>query len=433
MTDGPVIYWMSRDQRIHDNWAFQYAQELSVKFNQPMVVVFCLVSGFPGAGLRQYDFLIKGLMEVQVKLKELNIPFFLLLGNPSETLPQFIHKNSIKHLVSDFDPLKIKREWKSLISNKIDTNHYEVDAHNIVPCRIASGKCEFGAYTIRPKINRLLPDFLDEFKSPEKQKKNFQIDAEETNWDMAMKFINADPTVAPIKSIKPGVDEANNALKHFLEAKLSNYSEKRNNPNADATSGLSAYLHFGQISAQRIALEILKNPDNNASSAAFLEELIVRRELSDNYCFYNPQYDSFGGFPEWARKTLDAHRADVRAYLYDFNTFELGKTHDDLWNAAQMEMVKSGKMHGYMRMYWAKKILEWTRSPEEALDFSIRLNDRYQLDGRDPNGYVGCAWSIGGVHDRAWTERPVFGKIRFMNFNGCKRKFDVNSYISRWL
>ena len=196
-------------------------------------------------------------------------------------------------------------------------------------------------------------------------------------------------------------------------------------------SDLSPYLHFGQIAPQRVAWEIQQSDAPREAKQAFLEELIVRRELSDNFCWYNPDYDKFSGFPEWARKTLDQHRLDQRDFLYSLEEFEPGRTHDALWNAAQLEMVSRGKMHGYMRMYWAKKILEWTNSPEEALEIAIYLNDRYELDGRDPNGYVGVAWSIGGVHDRAWAERPVFGKIRYMSLAGCKRKFKVDEYIAK--
>ena len=195
-------------------------------------------------------------------------------------------------------------------------------------------------------------------------------------------------------------------------------------------SDLSPYLHFGQIAPQRVAREIQQADAPPEAKQAFLEELIVRRELSDNFCWYNPDYDKFSGFPEWAQKTLDQHRDDRREYLYSLEEFEQGRTHDALWNAAQLEMVLRGKMHGYLRMYWAKKILEWTASPEEALEIAIYLNDRYELDGRDPNGYVGVAWSIGGVHDRAWGERPVFGKIRYMNLSGCQRKFKVDQYIA---
>ena len=195
-------------------------------------------------------------------------------------------------------------------------------------------------------------------------------------------------------------------------------------------SNLSPYLHFGQISAQRVAL-IVNGLGNHPSAESFLEELIVRRELSDNFCYYNSDYDSFKGFPEWAKKTLNDHKKDEREFVYTLKKFEEAKTHEDLWNAAQMQLVNTGKLHGYMRMYWAKKILEWSKSPEEALKIAIYLNDKYELDGRDPNGYTGCAWAIGGVHDRAWAERPVYGKIRYMNRNGAKRKFDIEKYISK--
>jgi deoxyribodipyrimidine photo-lyase len=433
VTDGPVAYWMSRDQRTEDNWALLFAQELAMKIRQPLTVVFCLATNFPGATLRHYDFMLKGLKEVSSGLKQKNIPFYLLSGNPSEELSRFVRKFEIAHVVTDFDPLKIKRTWKEELADKVDANLYEVDAHNIVPCHIASQKCEFGAYTIRPKIKRLLPSFIDEFPKLETQVNKGHFKFVEPDWQSALTFPKPDNTVQAVTWLKPGAIAATETFYKFLEQKLEFYDQKSNNPNEDAQSNLSPYLHFGHISAQRIALEIMKHYPGNANTESFLEQLIVRRELSDNYCFYNPLYDRFAGFPEWARKSLNAHRMDEREYLYDFTIFEDAVTHDSLWNAAQMEMVKSGKMHGYMRMYWSKKILEWTRSPEEAFDFSIRLNDRFQLDGRDPNGYVGCAWSIGGVHDRAWTERPVYGKIRYMNFNGCKRKFDVNQYITKWL
>lgn len=213
-------------------------------------------------------------------------------------------------------------------------------------------------------------------------------------------------------------------MKHRLEE----YPLFRNDPTANAQSNLSPYLHFGQLAAQRVALQLQTHNAPIKAEEAFLEELLVRRELSDNYCFYSPHYDSCAGFPAWAQATLSAHRKDPREYRYSLDALELSHTHDTLWNAAQREMVLSGKMHGYLRMYWAKKILEWSASPEEALTSAIYLNDKYELDGRDPNGYTGIAWSIGGVHDRAWNERDVFGKIRYMSFRGMKAKFDISAY-----
>ncbi|ONK71697.1 uncharacterized protein A4U43_C04F11410 [Asparagus officinalis] len=218
----------------------------------------------------------------------------------------------------------------------------------------------------------------------------------------------------------------------FLTKRLKNYHTDRNNPlKPKALSGLSPYLHFGQISAQRCALEAKSLRNSNPQAVdTFLEELIIRRELADNFCYYQPQYDSLRGAWEWARNTLMDHAADKREHLYTKEQLEKAKTVDPLWNASQLEMVHHGKMHGFMRMYWAKKILEWTSNPEEALSIAIYLNDKYQIDGRDPNGYVGCMWSICGIHDQGWKERPVFGKIRYMNYAGCKRKFDVDGYIA---
>ena len=226
----------------------------------------------------------------------------------------------------------------------------------------------------------------------------------------------------------PGEIAAKNKL-DLLRDSLAGYDEFRNDPTKDALSNLSPYFHFGHISPQRVALGIKNSSLPEQDKNSFLEEMVVRRELSDNFCEYEPNYDYFEGFHDWAKKTLNEHRNDEREYLYPKEQFEHADTHDPLWNAAQNQMMNKGKMHGYMRMYWAKKILEWSPNPEEAMQVAIDLNDKYELDGRDPNGYAGIAWSIGGIHDRAWFERPVYGKIRYMNYNGCKSKFNVKRYI----
>jgi deoxyribodipyrimidine photo-lyase len=391
-------------------------------------VVFCLVPDFLEATVRQYGFMLKGLHEVEENLAKKNIPFFLLTGPPEDEIPKFIEKNKAGTLVKDFDPLRIKCQWTDGVVKKIEIPLYEVDAHNIVPCWAASPKQEFAAYTIRPKIKRALPEFLEEFPKLKKHPVSWQGKIPKIDWSGMLKTLKID-TIPEVAWIKPGEKQALRILKIFLDKKLPSYGMKRNDPVADGQSNLSPYLHFGQIAAQRVALEVENASVDKASQEAFLEELIVRRELSDNFCFYNTQYDKFEGFPDWACKTLNAHRKDRRVYSYTLKQFEYAKTHDELWNAAQTELVKRGKMHGYIRMYWAKKILEWTRSPEKAMEIAIYLNDRYELDGRDPNGYTGIAWSIGGVHDRAWNERPIFGKIRYMSYNGCKSKFDVKRYI----
>ena len=428
---GPVIYWMSRDQRADDNWALICAQELALREKVPLIVVFCLVPRFLNATTGQYTFMLAGLRELSQRLSKLNIPFFLVTGEPDKTLIQFIKTYTASTLITDFDPLRIKRQWKEEVARKIAIPFYEVDAHNIVPCTVASPKQEYGAYTIRNKIGRLLPVFLDTFPKLQKHPFPWTKDLPHIEWEKLPASLKTDNSIGNFDWITPGEAEAQKRLTHFIEEKLAFYDTGRNDPTEEAQSDLSPYLHFGQLSAQRVALEIEKSNIASHIKAPFLEELIVRRELSDNFCYYNPHYDSFDGFPHWAQKTLNEHRKDRRPYLYSLEQFETAQTHDELWNAAQMEMVKRGKMHGYMRMYWAKKILEWTQSPEEAMEIAIYLNDRYELDGRDPNGYAGIAWSIGGVHDRAWNERNVFGKIRYMSYNGCKSKFNVKGYIEK--
>jgi deoxyribodipyrimidine photo-lyase len=425
---GPVLYWMSRDQRVNDNWALSYAIEIAENTGQSVMVVFTLVDEFLGATWRQFDFMLKGLKQVEAGLTRLNIPFSLLIGNPGATLPQFVRQHHISRMIVDFDPLKIKRIWKNEVNALIDIRVEEVDAHNIVPCWIASDKEEFAAYTFRPKLTRLLPGYLDQFPPLIRQQGNDPI--RRTNWEAIVKTLKSDRTVKPVGWLTPGEKAAKAVQTKFLETKINAYATRHNDPNLNYVSDLSPYLHFGHISAQRLALDIINNLLHSENTDAFLEELIIRRELSDNFCFYNQYYDQVAGFQPWAKKTLEDHCLDEKEYLYTEEQFEHALTHDSLWNAAQLQMVVSGKMHSYMRMYWAKKILEWSASPEDAMQIAIYLNDKYQLDGRDPNGYTGCAWSIGGIHDRAWSERNIFGKIRYMNRNGCERKFDVNKYIA---
>lgn len=425
---GPVVYWMQREQRVNDNWALIASQKYALAAGRKLVVVFNLKNKFLDAGIRQYDFMLKGLKEVEVNLKQYNIPFIIFLGSPEKNIPKFVSKIDCASLFTDMNPLKVVIEWKEKIKNKISYKFYEVDAHNIVPVWAASPKLEFAAYTIRPKINKLLPGFLDDFPKVERMP-NDSENYPGNDWDKIYNSLKVNKSVDSVDWIMPGETAAHKMLEKFINNKIINYSTDRNDPNKDALSNLSPYLHFGQISAQRIASVINRLGINDENSKAFLEELIIRRELADNFCFYNNKYDSFEGFHDWAKKTLNEHRGDQREYLYSYEKFESAETHDNLWNAAQTEMMIKGKIHGFMRMYWAKKILEWSASPEEALNIAIKLNDNYELDGRDPNGYTGIAWSIGGVHDRAWTECPVFGKVRYMNYNGAKRKFNVDKYI----
>ena len=426
---GPVVYWMQRDQRAFDNWALIKAQSMAIEMQQPLIVVFCLMDSFLGATTRHFDFMLKGLVETANHLKEKSISLALLIGTPEDTLPQFLTKIDAGLLVTDLNPLRISLEWKGKVSKNLSISFIEVDAHNIVPVFRASDKQEFGAYTIRPKINRLLESYLVPF--PEIQKHPFELDEESKAFLQHLLIENSLPKFERYKSMEEvsgmisGSNAAQQVLENFIKIKLPQY-HLSNDPNKDVCSGLSSYLHFGQISAQRVALDVI---ESGIPANGFLEELIVRRELSDNFCYYNKNYDNVLGFPNWAKETHLIHRGDIRIWVYTLEQLENAKTHDDLWNASERQMTIQGRIPGYLRMYWAKKILEWTASPEEAMHIAIYLNDKYQMDGRDPNGYTGIAWAIGGLHDRAWAERPVYGKVRYMNYNGCKRKFDINDYI----
>ncbi|MFX0167261.1 MAG: deoxyribodipyrimidine photo-lyase [Candidatus Hodarchaeota archaeon] len=429
---GPIVYWMSRDQRIHDNWALIFAQEMAIKKKKPLIVIFTLQQSFLDATLSIYNFMLEGLKQVEQGLKSFNIPFFILKGDPERKILEFINNNQIGIVITDFSPLKLKRSWINGLLNQIKIPLYEVDTHNIIPCWEVSNKKEYAAYTLRSKIQKKLPEYLDQFPVLRNHPYEGKISAEKIDWDNLMTYIKVETSSVQNIMFNAGEKEGSFKLKQFLEEKIKLYNQNRNDPNLDATSNLSPYLHFGHLSAQRVVLEANKIMKISNLKGGFYDEIIVRRELSDNFCFYEPNYDNINGVHDWALATLNFHRRDKRDYIYSLVEFETAKTHDNLWNAAQLQMVKTGKMHGYLRMYWAKKLLEWTETPEIAMEYAIFLNNKYELDGRDPNGYAGIAWSIGGIHDRAWNERKIFGKIRYMSYNGMKRKFNINKYIERF-
>uniref|UniRef100_A0A7S2PXV1 Deoxyribodipyrimidine photo-lyase n=1 Tax=Zooxanthella nutricula TaxID=1333877 RepID=A0A7S2PXV1_9DINO len=339
-------------------------------------------------------------------------------------------------------PLRVPRGWARDVAAACGAEGVpvvQVDAHNVVPVWAASDKQEYAARTIRKKVMTSLQVYLKEFPPLEKHPHALDEKAwpPPIDWEAAEQSLDADRGVGPVAGFVPGSRAGRARLEDFCAKRLALFADRRNDPNTDALSGLSPYLHFGQLAAQRCALRVRQAAEEakgavDKSCEAYIEEAVVRRELSDNFCFYNDKYDSIEGASNWAVQTLKEHAGDKREFVYTPEQLEAGKTHDDLWNASQLQLVREGKMHGFLRMYWAKKILEWTPGPEAALAEAIRLNDRFSLDGRDPNGYVGCMWSICGIHDQGWAERPVFGKIRFMNYAGCKRKFDIPAFVKRY-
>ncbi|KAL5231676.1 hypothetical protein ABZP36_030452 [Zizania latifolia] len=440
---GPVVYWMLRDQRLADNWALLHAAGLAASSAAPLAVAFAL---FPkpfllSARRRQLGFLLRGLRRLAADAAARCLPFFLLTGGPAE-IPALVRRHGASTLVADFSPLRPVREALDAVVGDLGRDApgvavHQVDAHNVVPVWAASGKLEYSAKTFRSKVSKVMDEYLVEFPELPAVAPWDREQPDDVDWEaLSDRVCSEAENVPEIDWCEPGEVAAMEALlgskDGFLTKRIKSYENDRNDPTKPrALSELSPYLHFGHISAQRCALEAKKRRHLSPKSVdSFLEELIVRRELADNFCYYEPNYDSLSGAWDWAKKTLQDHAADKREHIYTREQLENAKTHDPLWNASQLEMVHHGKMHGFMRMYWAKKILEWTSGPEEALSVAIYLNDKYELDGRDPSGYVGCMWSICGLHDQGWKERPVFGKIRYMNFAGCKRKFDVDAYIS---
>jgi deoxyribodipyrimidine photo-lyase len=427
--DGPVVYWMSRDQRARDNPALAFAQERAVELDRPVVVIFSLVPRFRGATIRQYGFMLRSLAQVVGDLEEANIGFHLLTGGISEIAP-FLRSIDAAALVEDFDPLNTKQEWKEEVRSSVTCPIWETDAHNIVPCWLASKKQEYAARTFRPKIARALSQYMPHLPALIEQPRGWRGSSSQPDINDILRSMDADRSVTEVE-LAPGRSKAEEAARHFIRYRLEHYIEDRNDPSLNGQSGLSPYLHFGTISPHWLALEAQFSEAPEEAKEAFLEELIVRRELSDNFCYYQPRHDRYEALPDWSRATLEKHRKDVRDKIYSLDELEAGETYDDLWNASQRQMVRQGKMHGYLRMYWGKKVLEWSPSPQEAVDRLIYLNDRYELDGRDPNGYTGILWCF-GLHDRPWPERKIFGTVRFMARSGMDRKFDVDSYIRRY-
>jgi len=436
---GPVLYWMHRDHRACDNWALLFAAGLARSLDAPLAAVHCLDPAYPLAQPVHFSFLLGGLDELARSLAGAGIPLARLTGDPPREVAGLARRLDAAAVVADFDPLRHKRAWLLQAARALECPLHEVDARNVVPCFRASDKAEYMARTIRSKIHRLLPEFLEEFPPLPTGLRPWAgagpgPEAEGGLWPEpeAVGRLPGHLADGPGSGyFAPGEAAARAGLEDFLAHRLAGYAARRNDPGLDGQSGLSPWLHFGMLSAQRVALAVTGAHAPAEDKEAFLEELVVRRELADNFCLHHPDYDTVEAFPDWARRTLEKHARDPRPFLYTREELENARTHDPAWNAAQKEMLLTGKMHGYMRMYWGKKILEWTASPREALATALDLNDRYSLDGRDPNGYAGVAWSIGGVHDRPWVERPVFGQVRYMNLAGLNRKFDLAAYAAK--
>ena len=426
-----VVYWMQHAQRGIDNPALDVAVEAANILRKPVVVFFAPVPFYPHANLRHYRFLNEGIADIANALKKRNVGF-VLRRYPDHSLAKFCDEVKAVLVVGDENPMREPEGWRQTVAKKLKVPLWTVDADVIVPSKLLE-KAQYAAHTIRPRLQAQLKMYLVPSENPQAH----------LAWKKPAGLISLDPaaditegwqldrSVSPVPNWRGGTFEAFRLLRDFVEHKLRGYGTQRNKPEVDHTSRLSPYLHFGHISPITVALAVEKSDAPKADKEAFLNQIVTWRELSVNLVRFNPNYDNFECAEPWAHRTLAKHARDLRPVLYTEKQLEDAETHDPLWNAAQMQMVNTGWMHNYVRMYWAKKILEWSRTSAEAHRVAVYLNDKYELDGRDPNGYAGIAWAIVGKFDRPWFERPIFGQIRYMSGESTGKKFDSKKYIQQ--
>ncbi len=424
-----VLYWMQQSQRARCNHALEHAIRDANALRLPVVAAFGLTAAYPEANLRHFAFLLDGLRQTEADLHHRGIPLVVRLGEPVEAALGLARDAAL--VVADRGYLRHQRAWREELGQRCPCRAVQVEADAVVPADAASAKLEWSAATLRPKLHRLLAEHLVPLAETPLERDGLGLGIESIRLnDTLLAQLDIDRSVQPHPAWRGGPHEAARLLDELVETKLAHYVGRRADPNADASSHLGPYLHFGHISPLEIALRVRDCRAPQEAVDAFLEQIIVRRELSINWVLHNPAYDRFDGLPDWARRTLAAHAGDPREDCYTPDEFERGETHDAAWNAAMAEMRETGFLHNYLRMYWGKKILEWSRTPEEGFATALRLNNRYFLDGRDPNSYAGVAWCF-GAHDRPWPERAIYGTVRCMTASGLRRKFDVDAYVRR--
>ncbi len=430
---GYVLYWMQQAQRAFENPALEYAVAEANRLHKPLLVVFGLSGDYPEANRRHFIFLLEGLRETRQDLAERGIPLLVQSGHPPEVALRAAQQAAL--VICDRGYLRHQRQWRQELAEQAACRVLQVEGEVVVPTHVVSTKAEYAARTIRPKIQRRVMDYLFDcpaldLEHPAREPDQDCLDVEHP--EPLLTQLGIDEDVGPVsRFFRGGTSRAKQLFSDFLESSFAHYSSNRNQPQTDDVSHMGMYLHFGQISPVWLALEVQKlEAGLSEQKAAFLEELIVRRELAMNFTEFTPDYDAYSCIPAWAAASLDTHRQDSRYPCYTPQQMEAAETDDPYWNAAMEEMKLTGYMHNYMRMYWGKQILKWSADPREAHALTLRLNNKYFLDGRDPNSYAGAAW-IYGVHDRGWPERPVFGKVRSMTAGGLERKCDIQGYVRK--
>ena len=431
-----VVYWMQRAIRIHDNPALDVAIDAANLLALPVVVFFSVIPNYPNANLRHYHFMHQGLRDVEEDARDRGVGF-ILRRHLDNSLEKFLEEVNAAILIGDENPCREPERWRRVLARRLKLPYWTVDADVVVPSAVF-GRDYFLLQHLRPHLKAALPRFLVAPQSPTPRHawhKPKSLAADSLANDITAGFNHLDRTIQPVDTFTGGTHAALKRLNHFVSKGLKDYPDKRNHPETQGTSRLSPYLHFGNIGPLTIALAVedafAKGHASEAARDRFLDQVIAWRELSVLFVKYNSNYDNWECAEPWASQTLIEHAADERPYRYNFQQLEHAETHDDLWNAAQREMTQTGWMHNYLRMYWAKMILAWAPDPARAYEWAVTLNDRYELDGRDPNGYAGIAWSIVGKHDRPWFNRPIFGLVRPMSGASTAKKFDSDAYILR--
>lgn len=429
-----VLYWMQQAQRATCNHALEYAVRCANADGVPLLIAFGLTENEPEANARHYHFMLEGLAETQRQLAARGLGLVVRFGHPPDVALSFGARAT--RIVCDRGYLRHQRQWRRRVSREAECSVMEVETDLVVPVQVASSKAEFAARTIRPKIHHHLDDYLVELRPTPIRRASVHerhddgAEPDLSDIDRLVATMNVDQSVRPSPYFRGGSRQAHDRLRRFVANDLPVYADRRNQPHLDHVSHLSAHLHFGQISPIEVALAVWEARVAPRHRDAYLEALIVRRELAHNHVWFTPNYDKFSGLPAWARRELNAHRHDPRPYRYTRRQLEAAQTHEPFWNAAMREMRLTGYMHNHMRMYWGKKILEWTNTPEHAYRTTLALNNRYFLDGRDPNSYANVGW-IFGLHDRPWQRRPIFGTVRWMATEGLRRKTDPEAYMAK--
>lgn len=423
-----VLYWAQTTLRVRENFALSLSIKKANELKKPLLVIFGVVDHCSWANRRQYHFLYQGLINFKNSLEENGINFLVRKIKDKKDYLPFIDQASV--FICDFGYQRNQRYWRSYLADQSPVLMVEVEGDVIFPVKFLANKEINYAFQIRKRIFENLPYFLETPVIPEVKNKSKICNQSEEEIKKIFSSLEINEEVKPVKFFG-GEKEALKYLNYFINHRLPYYQKFRSHPDKNFQSDLSPYLHFGFISPLTVIKEILKFYSlRDPNVIAFINELVLWRELARNFVYFNEHYDSWQCLPDWAVATLDQHQHDKREYIYSLEDLEKARTHDCYWNAAQKEMVITGKMHNYMRMYWAKKVIGWTKDWRKAYQWLIYLNDKYELDGRDPNGYAGIAWSF-GKFDRPWMEREIFGQVRYMNDRGLERKFNMKLYVEK--